>query len=264
MKEPRRLRESSASEVERLLLRVGREGAPRGAKGRALAAIGVVGASATVGKSAGAVTAGKALFGAKAASLVSLKWVVVIGLASLGAVAATVAVTTVRTDRVALSPSATALSIARPPRAQAAQLPSALGGPSVTAPAVLAAPALAARPSVSSVPLTVAPPAPAPSVATPKPTGGTTSSAAELVMLDEARGAIDSAEPARALALLEDYRSRFPHGAMGPEASILRIEALVNAGDRAAATRAADAFLRANPSSPYAPRIASLLAAPTP
>ena len=66
------------------------------------------------------------------------------------------------------------------------------------------------------------------------------------------------------LAILDGYGSRFAHGVMGPEASILRIEALVNAGDRPAAKRAADAFLRANPKSPYAARVASLLGATNP
>ena len=78
-------------------------------------------------------------------------------------------------------------------------------------------------------------------------------------MLDQARAAIDHGDAARGLSLLDAYASRFPHGVMGPEASILRIEALVNEGDRAAADREGDAFLRANPTSPYAARIASLL-----
>ena len=46
---------------------------------------------------------------------------------------------------------------------------------------------------------------------------------------------------------------------MGPEASVLRIEALVAARDLDAAKREGEAFLRANPSSPYAPRVESLL-----
>jgi hypothetical protein len=51
---------------------------------------------------------------------------------------------------------------------------------------------------------------------------------------------------------------------MGPEASVLRIEALAKTGDRAAAKRAADAFLRANPASPYAARVQSLVGASNP
>jgi outer membrane protein assembly factor BamD (BamD/ComL family) len=78
-------------------------------------------------------------------------------------------------------------------------------------------------------------------------------------MLDQARGAMDSGDPARALSMLDAYGARFPHGVMGPEASMLRIEALVASGDHSAAKRAADAFLQANPTSPYASRIQTLL-----
>jgi outer membrane protein assembly factor BamD (BamD/ComL family) len=83
-------------------------------------------------------------------------------------------------------------------------------------------------------------------------------------MLDQARGAVRDGQPARGLSILDAYASRFPHGAMAPEASIVRIEALVRAGDRAGAKRAGDAFLRANPSSPYAPRIESLVGSTNP
>jgi len=57
---PNRLLESSSSEVERLLLRAGRERAPHGAKRRAIAAAtGVVAASAlTAGTAGGAAVAG--------------------------------------------------------------------------------------------------------------------------------------------------------------------------------------------------------------
>ncbi len=66
-------------------------------------------------------------------------------------------------------------------------------------------------------------------------------------------------DPARGLALLDAYTTRFPHAAMIPEATVLRVEALTGAGDRPAAQRAADAFLAAHPESPYAARIRSLL-----
>ena len=51
---------------------------------------------------------------------------------------------------------------------------------------------------------------------------------------------------------------------MGPEATVLRVEALVRAGDRSAAARVGNAFLAGNPQSPYATRIRSLLGAPNP
>jgi hypothetical protein len=86
----------------------------------------------------------------------------------------------------------------------------------------------------------------------------------ELSWLEGARAAISSGNPAGALSLLDRYAARFPHGAMAPEASVLRIEALLNAGDRPAAERAAAAFLAADARSPYAARVRSLLGKPNP
>jgi outer membrane protein assembly factor BamD (BamD/ComL family) len=80
-------------------------------------------------------------------------------------------------------------------------------------------------------------------------------------MLERARGAMASGNPAQALAVLDTYTDRFPYPALLPEATVLRIEALTKAGDPSAARRAADAFLAANPASPYADRIRTILAA---
>jgi outer membrane protein assembly factor BamD (BamD/ComL family) len=94
----------------------------------------------------------------------------------------------------------------------------------------------------------------APPVATTAP-----SFSVEVSTLDQARAAIADREPARALAILDEYAARFPRGVMGPESSVLRIEALLGAGDRTAAERVAHAFLLNNPASPYEQRIQSLL-----
>jgi outer membrane protein assembly factor BamD (BamD/ComL family) len=83
-------------------------------------------------------------------------------------------------------------------------------------------------------------------------------------MLEEARGALASGAPARALSILDGYAARFPRASMAPEASMLRIEALVRAGDLPAAGRAGEAFLTAHPGSPYATRVRSLLAGQNP
>ncbi len=82
---------------------------------------------------------------------------------------------------------------------------------------------------------------------------------AEMATLEGARGALAAGDPARCLSVLEHYAERFPGGSMAPEAAMVRIEALVKSGDRAAATRAADALLAGNPESPYAARVRSLL-----
>jgi hypothetical protein len=81
-------------------------------------------------------------------------------------------------------------------------------------------------------------------------------------MLDEARRALSMGEPARALSILDTYIARFPRGTMSPEAVLVRIEALVKAGDRLAAERAAEALSASSPDNPYRSRVQSLLAWP--
>jgi hypothetical protein len=88
---------------------------------------------------------------------------------------------------------------------------------------------------------------------------GATTLPAELGLLDDARRALAAGEPARALSILDGYPARFPDGAMAPEATMLRVEALVRAGDRAGAIRVADGLLKGDPHSPYAARVQSLL-----
>jgi len=263
MKKLSRLVESSNSEVERLVLGVEREHPPGGAKGRALvAATGALAATTlAAGSAAGtgaaaAGAAGKGALGAKAASLVSLislKWaVVVVGVAGAGVALGSVAIDEGLVDRVARRPvaSESAPMAAAPPRpATPAAAAPAIASGTVEESVVASAP---------SAPLEVVH-APAPVAAPSASAGGT--SAAELAVLDRARAVLADGEPARALSILDTYRARFPRGIMTPEASILRIEALVKAGDRPAAKRLADAFLQADPASPYSSRIASLLAA---
>ena len=73
-----------------------------------------------------------------------------------------------------------------------------------------------------------------------------------------ARGVGRGSVPA-ALGALDDYQRSFPHGVLGQEAAVLRIEALVKGGNTAAAKALADRFLAANPQSPHAPRIRRLV-----
>jgi outer membrane protein assembly factor BamD (BamD/ComL family) len=81
----------------------------------------------------------------------------------------------------------------------------------------------------------------------------------ELGMLEQARSALAAGDAARTLAILDGYAVTFPHPSMAPEATVLRIEALMRAGDAAAAHRVGDAFLAGQPQSPYAERVRSLL-----
>lgn len=125
-------------------------------------------------------------------------------------------------------------------------------------PAETAAPRLATVPPPNEA---QAKPAPKP---TPKPTNskhrGTLSRQLELV--DEARAALQSNNPARALRLLNAYRTEFPRGSLGAEATVLRVEALVAQGNLAQARRVGDAFLKRSSNSPYSRRLRSLLDRP--
>jgi hypothetical protein len=291
MKGPNRLLESSENELERLLLRAARERAPRGAKGRAIAAATGVFAASTLsaGSAVGGAAAGKVSATATTA-LLSLKWIVVVGVASVGLAAGAAGVRVVRAERADRRAKAAAVASGTAP-SSGARASSSLASPEPARGEI--APPLATSAAVEPVPVdprlrgqeprplgqepvrsAASIPAPPtrgstaaggpPRATTGSPSATDSNPVAELAMLDQARGAIRDGEPSRGLTILDQYASRFPQAVMGPEASILRIEALVNTGDREAATRAGAAFLRANPASPYASRIESLLSASRP
>lgn len=82
----------------------------------------------------------------------------------------------------------------------------------------------------------------------------------EIGMVDAARAALAAGAPDRALAVLERYGRRYPRGTFAPEAATLRIEALVQIGDVAAARALGRQFLAGHPDSPLAERVEHLLA----
>jgi TolA-binding protein len=82
----------------------------------------------------------------------------------------------------------------------------------------------------------------------------------EVALLDPARHAIAAHDPKSALAALDGYDRTFPRGALAQEATLLRIEALLQAGDRPRATTLGDTFLRGDPKGPYAKRVHEMLA----
>jgi hypothetical protein len=267
MSDPDRLLESTDDEVERLLLRAGRESAPRAAQERALLVATALVTAPSVSAGGGA-TAGKAAGGTKTASIVSLKWVTVIGLASVGAFSGTMAVRAAHeSSPVLTAKAANSKNDATKLLAATTQPPpvgTASGSPSPDPRASLAR--TPDRLGRSLTAATVGPTArPAPSMRSRAeaitPSGST---AAEVTFLDGARRAIGDGDPPTALSILDDYMRHFPHGILAPEASVLRIEALVAAGDRSAALLAAQSFLQANPTSPYAQRIESLVGIPNP
>jgi hypothetical protein len=303
MSDPKRLSISSESHLERALLRSSRLGAPRAGRRRAIAAAtatlasGLVESGAASGAActttAGGSVAGSSVAGASAAggsgaagvavkvgSALTIKWLAVVGVTGLGAMAAAVAV-----EHRAPEQSPHRLEI---PAELAPALPrTAPAMPSSIAPRAATSPEAdpgggAPRPSLapsvdmssSRPPVAAAPPPPAPSprassaalgataagsLPTPEGTHAESSVRAELAALDQARAALSAGAPARALSILDAYASAYPRGVMAPEATVLRVEALVRAGDRPAAERVGTAFLARSPGSAYAARIRSLL-----
>jgi hypothetical protein len=83
--------------------------------------------------------------------------------------------------------------------------------------------------------------------------------AKEVRALDQVRQAALAHDPKRALRLVAAYQSAFPLGKLGPEATVLRIEALIASGNKPAAANLARGFLRSDPAGPLAERVRTLL-----
>jgi outer membrane protein assembly factor BamD (BamD/ComL family) len=84
----------------------------------------------------------------------------------------------------------------------------------------------------------------------------------EIAALDVARRALASGDASGALKALDDYRHKFPRGAMSFEASVLNIEALAKSGNMDAARALGHKFLAQNPNSPHAERVRRLIGEP--
>ncbi len=83
--------------------------------------------------------------------------------------------------------------------------------------------------------------------------------AEEVAALDRARERLAEGDAAAALRSLDDYRARFAHGRLAAEEIVLRVQALLARGDRAAAAAVEGAFSRAQPESPYVARLRALV-----
>lgn len=153
---------------------------------------------------------------------------------------------------VPLAPAAVSVTAPRPTAVKRAPVRAraALDGPPSAATSRLA-PVRAAEP-VAPSPTTPAPPAPPPQIDARR-------LAAEVAVLDRARAALRRGDTAAALTALEAHRRAFADGALVAEADAVRIEALVQAGQRAAAAEHARMFLARYPGSPLARRVRSLV-----
>ena len=254
MSDFRRILQDDPSERETLLITSARLDAPPAAgKGRVLAALGfaaVTTATAGAGGATAVATTGTALV---------IKW---LAIGVIGSAITLGAVEGLHPRAPASAPPPAARSVAAGPAATL--LPSATVGTLPDAPSASAAnlalsagifeepapPTLAAKPAGG----------PAPShepVAAPSPPQATLTT--ELLALDDARHALASGDAATSMRLLDAYGARFAQPILGPEATVLRIEALVALGRGDEARGLAGEFLASQPDSPYAERIRSLV-----
>lgn len=183
----------------------------------------------------------------------------------------------------ALSGAGSKLGLSLPPLLKGLVVVAGLGGASAgaywltrarePAPRAAVAPALAsAQQSAAVVPSAAAVAAPA--AATVNLAAPTASSAVARVpsvtesqsaLRDESSAVLEirrtlrAGDASGALRLLEQARQRFPHGALSQEREALSIEALAKSGASDAASRKAEAFLRAHPRSPYAADLQSFI-----
>jgi hypothetical protein len=240
MKDPRPLLiETDSDEVRTLLRSAEFDEPPNGAMRRVLTRAGVGMAIAAATTSTTAATA------AKLTPVIVGKWLAVAAVVGAGAV--------------------TAVHVARPwtspmPASQPAAKAALVTPEPQTAPAVEAIEAIEPAPTVGDLPVApVAAPVATPSRVRKASPAASTDITGEISEITLVRGLLDKGDARGALTALDRYHQDYPHGALAPEASVLRIEALQLAGERSRAKALGESFLKAHPKSPHAQRVRSLL-----
>jgi len=254
VKPPARVTDGAASGLGARLVRAARADVPPGAsRERAVATAALAAATVSVGVAAGGTLTGGTL----------AKWLAWGGGGLVLAVGAVVMAgtgprteaappaTATATATATVTALAAASSVSPPPvllpstvAVPVEALPSAPMAPAMTASASRAV-ALAAPVSANTTTATERPLAQA-----AQPSTARSSLTQEIALLDEAKVALGASRHDAALALLDRHARAFPHGALFPEATALRIEALYRQGDRAAASTLFRRFEEKNPNSP--------------
>jgi hypothetical protein len=263
MTDPPRLLDATEDPFERMLLgSAQRDRGSHAAQARCGAAIAAAGVIAT--KSVAAATATSATAAAAATPLVGagmLVKAVAIGLAvGLGAQG-----TYVVADQV-LSPkrAATARRVEQPRavenqgRAREATPPLPAESPPVEVPAVTEEPRVAQAPAQATSTALPSQARAAPPASQPSGTADD-SLEREVLLLDEARRAYRVAAYGEALRLLGRHASEFPAGALGPEATMIEVQALLGLGRRSDAEAIAQKHIAFHPNSAVAQRLKMLL-----
>ena len=79
--------------------------------------------------------------------------------------------------------------------------------------------------------------------------------------VDSAMGALQAGAIDEAVRLVNRFHVDFPHGVLAPDAELVAIEALAEAGETSKLTQRAERFLESNPNDPHAARVRKLLSA---
>lgn len=265
--DPKRLADEAHDELGVRLIRAGRRVKPAAdVQRRALAAASLA-ATATLSTSAS---------GAAITLLGAIKWTV-IGLSAAGVLSGATIVAMRESER-RLTPSFVPSAPPSPPSAGASLPPPVRPEPPSSSQAAAPAPVVPEKSSEAHAPLhrpsvhAIQPPhavastaeaatAPAGSAAPAASNASSRDSTLteELAAMDDARRAVASGQSAAALQALDDYASRYPRGRFAQEAFVLRIEALMQRGERGAATALAHQLLTAYPKSPAARKVRALL-----
>jgi hypothetical protein len=260
--ESRRLIDGGATAKERLLLQAGIDEAPpnRAGRQRALAALGLA-----VGTTALASSAKAAMGLPKGVALGQAQWLL------FSAVSAAVAVGTVQ---LATQPDTTSSVAAGASSGRKATTTSAktspveralMGSPTT----MLVAPAPAPVESLPLAPAAHSGAAPAPDLPTPgvdlpsSPPAEIAISPSELVTqvaaLDLARAALRAGRARKSLALLDRFDQSFPRSSLAPEATVVRVSALMALGQRGQATKLVRAYCRSGGRGAYGHRLMALV-----
>jgi hypothetical protein len=227
-------RSDDADETLRRLVRAGRNDGPSveslRAAPRAIAALLAAGSVTTIAATAGA--AGAAAFGAKN----SLSSVLLIKCFGLGLLAGGSVVVVANVPRLT-RPAPEVVGIRA---SESARLPSP------------------EQPMLRPQPGRREPVASAASSAAALPVGSRTDLAREIVLLDRARNALAAGAPRRALEALDEL-AHLPARALAPEATVLRVRALLAVGSGEQAREVVEDFARRAPGSPQVGVLRSLL-----
>lgn len=249
---PRLLDDGDLSPLGRSLLSSASDDGPSGDNRAAIARrLGIAATTIASGTQAATIATGTVAWWK-----ISLVVVALLGIAGV----AVVAIPSSEPPVVKVAPVALETPVVKPPPVVAPPVvsPAVVEPPPVVDPPVVEPPPVAKKRTKPTV--KVATPVEEPAAPPPTPTIDPRRLAAEVALLDRARGALRAGKHADALAVLDDHDREFASdGALLAEAEVVRIEVLMKQGNVAAAKGRAGEFSARFPHSPLVRRVRHLI-----